>query len=476
MSALISASSHTLHYHPPPTVRAFMRCNKLVRGLMGPMGSGKSTACVIELLRRAAQQPPAPPDSPHAGLRRSRWLLVRNTYPELHSTTLRTVQDWIPPNAVASQHASSPPRQLIKFADVEAEFLYLALDRADDVRKLLSLDITGAWLNEARELPAEVLTYLLGRVGRFPSAKDGGAGWRGVILDTNPPDIHHWWYHLFEENPAENVAVFKQPSGLGPHAENSHNLPPDYYPQLAAAMDAATTRVMVHGEYGFVKSGQPVFASVWNDDTCISHQPLAPLPLGGNQPRVPVVVGLDFGLTPAAVFLQKQGDTWAVLHELVSTGIMGAEQFAAPLQQLMNTHFDPRQPFVFYGDPAGQQRAQTDARTAYDVLRAHGIPVRPSPTQNLSDRLTCVRQTLPYHLRLNAGCVQLRKGFNGAYHYKKDALSGYKPEPEKNDSSHVMDALQYALAGGGEYAALHRRKNIITTARTPRPLAGTAAW
>jgi hypothetical protein len=31
------------------------------------------------------------------------------------------------------------------------------------------------------------------RVGRFPSMRDGGATWAGVIADTKAPDDDHWW-------------------------------------------------------------------------------------------------------------------------------------------------------------------------------------------------------------------------------------------------------------------------------------------
>ena len=31
------------------------------------------------------------------------------------------------------------------------------------------------------------------RVGRYPSMRDGGATWYGVIADTNAPEEDHWW-------------------------------------------------------------------------------------------------------------------------------------------------------------------------------------------------------------------------------------------------------------------------------------------
>ena len=58
--------------------KAFFNSNAFTRLIMGPIGSGKSTACIIEILRRTRMQQP---DSD--GKRRTRWLIVRNSYPEL---------------------------------------------------------------------------------------------------------------------------------------------------------------------------------------------------------------------------------------------------------------------------------------------------------------------------------------------------------------------------------------------------------
>lgn len=68
------------------------------------------------------------------------------------------------------------------------------------MKKLKSLDLTGAWINEASELPKAVLDMATGRVGRYPSKMQGGASWSGIIMDTNSPDDDHWYYALAETN------------------------------------------------------------------------------------------------------------------------------------------------------------------------------------------------------------------------------------------------------------------------------------
>jgi hypothetical protein len=77
-------------YDPPgPAALAFHQDDSFVRGLMGPVGSGKSSACCVEIIYRAMRQEPGPDK-----VRRSRWVAIRNTYAELKSTTIKTWQDW----------------------------------------------------------------------------------------------------------------------------------------------------------------------------------------------------------------------------------------------------------------------------------------------------------------------------------------------------------------------------------------------
>jgi hypothetical protein len=70
-------------YVNAPTLYNFHLSDAFVRGAMGPIGSGKSVACVMEIMRRAGLQRVGP-----TGKRRSRWAVIRNTYGELRDTTL----------------------------------------------------------------------------------------------------------------------------------------------------------------------------------------------------------------------------------------------------------------------------------------------------------------------------------------------------------------------------------------------------
>lgn len=229
-------------YDAPPTVRRFMDSGAFVRAVVGPVGSGKSSGCIVEILARACEQKPGPD-----GIRRTRFAIIRNTYPELRDTTRKTFEQWIPPE-LGKWHEQSFTFH-IRFADVDCEVLFRALDRPEDVKKLLSLELTGAYINEAREVPKAVLDVLQARVGRYPSKKDGGPSWFGVWMDTNPWPTTSEFYKLFSEQKPDGFELFEQPSGLAANAENVENLPPGYYERLCHGKDKAWVEEYIHGKY-----------------------------------------------------------------------------------------------------------------------------------------------------------------------------------------------------------------------------------
>ena len=75
-----------LDFSKSPTIWKFLQDDSFVRGIVGPVGSGKSYACCAELFRRAVMQKPSKRD----GIKYSRFVIVRNSYPMLKTTTLKT--------------------------------------------------------------------------------------------------------------------------------------------------------------------------------------------------------------------------------------------------------------------------------------------------------------------------------------------------------------------------------------------------
>lgn len=443
-----------VQYKPPgPTVTRFFKSEAFVRGLRGPIGSGKSTACVIEILRRAQMQAPG-----FDGVRRTRWAIIRNSYPELKTTTLKTWGDWCPPQ-FGRLTMDSPIRHHIRTQSLDIEVLFIALDREDDARKLLSLELTGAWINEAREIPKAIVDALTGRVGRYPSRTMGGCTWSGIIMDTNPPDDQSWWYKMAEEEEPHGWEFFSQPGGDSESAENIENLPRNYYGNIIPGKDPDWIKVYVKGEYGFVTEGKPVYP-MYRDSTHCTSDIIVPTP------EIPLVLGADFGLTPAAAILQKQvNGRYGIIDEYCTTEC-GITRFGEGLLVYMNEQYPEFEIGAATGDPAGSQRAQTDERTPFEIL----ISItkwkwKPAPTNDFLTRregvVTCLNRLVDGRpgLEVSPKAAMIRKGFSGGYHFKivKNGNGVQTHEtPAKNEYSHPHDGLQYGILGAGEYNALRK--------------------
>ena len=485
MAGIDSKEPVCIEYTPSPTLAEFHGSNKLVRGIRGPIGSGKSVGCCWEIWTRALEQ------RPHNGVRRSRWVATRNTYGELTTTTLQTWLDWFPEERFGKVVYGAPITHTLKWdaedgTRVELEMWFLALDRPEHVKKLLSLEITGAWMNEAREQPKAILDGLTGRVGRFPKAQDGGCTWSGVIMDTNPPDDDHWWYELAELATPPNYEFFSQPAGDSDEAENldwllqnpaTMRLPighakrraagREYYERLKGGKTDQWIKVYVKGQYGTVQDGKPVYPE-WNDS--IHTKEVQPLQ------GVQIKIGLDFGLTPAAVLTQTDARGRLLVIDELCGEDMGIRQF---LEDVLITHMQESYPqhwkkkddmLLCIGDPAGDQKAQTDERSCFQEVRAKQLKIRAAKSNAWLPRRGAVAWFLS---KLSAGqpmllldpcCALLRKGFNGGYKYRRIKVSGeerYTDDPIKNKYSHPHDALQYVAMETGGIQAIEGAKRKL---------------
>ncbi|MEE8382705.1 MAG: phage terminase large subunit [Thermodesulfobacteriota bacterium] len=453
-------------YKPESTPKRFHLSDAFVRGLIGPIGSGKSVSCCWELMMKAHEQ------APFEGIRSSRWIIVRNTYRELMDTTMETFFSWFPKSTGDFQKMNMKFIYRKKLDDgtiVYAEFLFRALDKPDDIKKLLSLELTGGWLNEVREIPKSVVDMLIGRLGRYPRT---GVTWSGLIMDTNPPDEDHWWYKLFEVDCPGDYEIFHQPSGLSKEAENLHNLlqKPEhstmtmeerkavgrvYYTRMVAGKDEEWINVYVHGKYGFVVDGKAIYPE-FNDAIHVSRQEII-LPEACKENTI--WIGIDFGRTPAAAFgFQATDGQWIIFDEMV-TDNMGARRFSEVLGQKIRQEFS-KYHLEIWGDPKGADMTQVDDETPYLVLRGAGIEAWPANTNDPVIRREAVAINL---MRLTMSGKPgfiigpkariLRKSMNGGYKYKRMAIAGqerYQEKPDKNMYSHIAEAVQYLMIGAGE--------------------------
>lgn len=457
-----------LDYYPPPTVREFIRDFRpgelFYDWIVGPVGSGKTTGLFFKLVRMAKLQAKGPD-----GIRRTRAVVVRNTAPQLKDTTIVSWNYWFKDGQAGKWHATEKNFDL-RFGDVECEVLFRPLDTADDVARVLSLEVTFALVDEFTQIPKPIIDALSVRCGRYPPKKDGGATNWGMWGSSNPSTEDNWWYdHLhhdksvyrfvLNEDPVQkqardllvdfegvNAKYFLQPSGLTADAENLENLPGNekYYVNQCKGKSDVWIKQFVEAEWGFSIAGKPVISC---------FKPVHVARSLHYNPDLPLVGGFDPGLAGSAmVFGQQDYDgTLIILGELVQSNIGTRRFISERLKPYLRRRF-PLSQLIVAPDPAARNRTQTDEKTVVDILRQsfevddreanNRLPLR----INAIDYFCTTMTETGYSLKIDAEhCPQAIRALKGGWRWtvdpKKNMITGIVPE--KNNYSHPGDAVGY---------------------------------
>lgn len=470
-----------LRYEAPgPVAERFLASRKPVQAIMGPIGSGKTGANLMKHVYNAIAQKPSTRD----GMRKYKLCVVRDTYRQLWQTTLPSWWRWMPRESGQFTGAQDAPAQHVirmRLPDqtrvfYTVDFIAIGEHKVEDV--LRGYEPTAFYLNEVDRLAREVFLYARGRAGRYPPMDEGGPDWYGVTADFNAPDVDSWLYEdMFGHCPAE-FDVFVQPSGFDAAAENLKNLPPGYYTNQAAGQPDWYVRRMIRNQFGASRDGKPVYEE-FNDARHVAAEPLEAL-VG-----IPLIIGLDAGGHPAAAILQRHPNSqWRVLAELCGEAGTGPHRFGDDLARLLRERFPQhkkREDFEAYCDPSalyGADRQAGEQDWSEIVAKKIGLRVRAAPTNKQLPRIEAARIPLSRTidgtqpgLIVSARCPVIRKAFNSGYRYRRIQVPGdvrYSEEPEKNDHSHPMEALQYGLSGGGEYHEVMMRNRRREGARRHR--------
>lgn len=496
--------------HAPTVERAIFDEESLYRIVIGPVGSGKTfTFISTEIMRIAMMQHvfPGTETSNTAGVRRSRFAIIRNTSPELKATTIKTWTELWDEEAVGPVVYSSPITHKINVPatrttpGLEVEVMFLGLDRPADIAKLKSLEVTAVACNEISELPVEVVRYIRRRVGRFPPKRLGIEAVRPCVIgDSNAVDEDHWLAQMCD-NPPQGFSFYRQPpavlevekkgdkwickeksypehygkefdagvviDGAGrqwvvnPKAENLANLRKNYYEDQIAGATLAEIQRDLQAKWVYVQDGKPCIPG-YNDDFHSSDD----VPILKN---VPLQIGIDIGggtLNPAAIIAQRNSrGGWLVHGECIGTN-MGVKNFVKVIQAELAEIAPDHEILTMWGDPAGEKGDEYYNTAVFDHLRRDGnFPVRGAPSQEIDLRIEVVESAASRWidgkpaLMINKRCKRLRKALSGGWHFRRMQVSGgearYQDKPFKNHpDSDLGDAAGYLLLGGGEHRLL----------------------
>ncbi len=452
-------SAPTINYTPQgESLRRFHESDAYCRVVVGPLGSGKTHAMIVEMLLQIVNQVP---DANK--VRRSRILVVRNSWPELATTVIADFNAIIGVTGLGELKQTAPAQWNANFplgdgTTVDAQVLFMGFDGQDDQRKARGMQLSGVWLNEAAELSKANIDLIMSRVGRYPSRAAVTDAKRFVIMDSNACARDSWLARLCLDEKPDSWDVFLQPGAVrrvngkwqvDPEAENLRNLRADYYQnQLAGKTDQWIRRNLAN-EFVHTFDGQPVHPD-FRESGHVREVEI--------DPGLPLLVGLDFGRTPAAVFGQKlPSGRWIITHELVTEN-MSAVRFGPLLMEKiagceeLNNCYSTR----ITGDPAGEQHAQTRDETVFEVLETVGVYAEPASTNDFGVRTNSLDRLLTQMIEgepafaVHPRCKTLIRGLAGDYHFRRLKVAGddrYESKPNKNFSSHVVESCHYMLLG-----------------------------
>jgi hypothetical protein len=479
-----------LNFAAPPTCANFCLSEAYGRLIAGPVGSGKTTTAVIELLRRSINQSKAAD-----GYRYTRHAIVRQTLKQLKDTVLKDCQNWL---GGLGQWKVSEGVFHVEFDDVRSEWVFIPLENAEDQARLLSMQLTGAWLSEAIEMDLDVLGPLSGRLGRYPSGAQGVPTWHGWIADTNfPTEMTPW--HTFMENPPPDIQIFKQPSGLSREAENLNwlvqteetiKLPLDhpsriaqgrkYYERFVEQFGENSDWVnrYVKAEYGDDPSGAAVFKNTFLSSFHI-------VPDTQLVPGYPLLIAQDFGRNPWSLICQMDHMGRLLVHQEVPGTNVGLEKHIQQnLRPVLFTSKYSGFKLCIVGDPSGIAKGTISEESCFDALKRLGFPCFPAPTNDIEPRLRAVEALLgrqvmggPALMISRAGAPFLCRAMSGGYRFTKMKTGALRTVPDKTDKegfSHVSDDLQYAalVVHGGLVPEITRRLRPRTKKRDKVSAAG----
>lgn len=465
---------------------AFIMSNGVRDLLNGPVGSGKTTACVKRALRSAIEQPPLLA----TGRRLYSLVVYRETYAQLWGTTIKSWLKVLDPQKGVGNFTGSAPRPALHVIDFEdaygpirMEVNFQAFGEDADPDDLGGSEYTDAYLNEMNTLRQDLAINIARSVGRYPNRGEIGFTLpNGRVASLNDPALEHlthgrifgdcnapspleWVYadYFSPKKPAGNL-LFRQPGGRDPRAENLTAVGRRYYAQMVESNGHRPwwIRIKIDNEPGFNRDTDVVYPD-YVDSRMASAEPLTVFP------EIPVIVGFDGGNTPAAVLLQPVGGQLRLLAEVALP--RGDElDLARELTEIVGSPRFRGCEFYLTGDPATFAGDETTGGSwAQRLGRALGLDAHEPNVANTDTegRHYPIREAMkrvlpgdrPGFVLDGVHCPTVRRGLNGTFHYHTTRGTSDRGKVVKTPDSHAVEAAEYGACMTGSGVAMKRKSD-----------------
>lgn len=485
-------------YIPSRTIELLMASDKQIRGVMGPVGSGKTTGALADIAYRTGRQNPCAD-----GVIRNRAAFIRGKIHELRETVIDVWMFMFP----KTEMKISPPIRgkytyMLNDSKAELEILGYGMDKSGAEAALRSNFYSIALMSEAQYLAFETFKNIVERLGRYPHMKMAPVDWRkrpgmwvdgqgkerwfknlGLNMETNAPVEGSWWWQKSEVDlEPEYEVFFKQPPAMfrtwNPHlekwvyeenrgqrpgipkAENIENLLEgwEYYWRLVRLNGDDYAQRNVLNEYTARTEGRPVFPEF----STRFHVPASGVPWPEDINRVVgrrIYGGMDFGRTPRVVlaYVNERGRLNVFAEVAKDCGVRLFAQTA--LLPLLLTKKIPPSRLRLFCDPSGMNHGDQSEIANIMLLREMGIDaVAPNLVNNSEPaRIEAVRQCLTSIVGETGGivfdpsCVGSIRALGGGYCYTRYKVGGQYHDGDKPNKrsphSHIADAIQYLCSG-----------------------------
>lgn len=450
-------------YQPTPTGQRIHAspCNIVLA--IGPYGCGKSYMSWQHQIAAAANYPESEPGRIDFAV-----LAVRNTYRQLRDSMVPTLLlawpkrwkgRWTPSNAEFNGEFLLNRNG----RDIQVNFkvLFRAMDSDLAEGNLRSVNVSSCVVSEASEIRLSHLLTAFSRTGRWPSLGAPSL----ALWETNNFSMSNPLYKFAVEriglteralemglNPDTMLEYIQYPDGLGPDAENTENLPENYYAMLAAQHDEKWVDIYVRNKFGSIAPGRLCYRE-WNpkENLIAKYSP---------NPTDPIWIGFDAGRDSAYVLGQAKGDGHMVIFDEIW---FEDTPFPTACQRAFDYFFTrwPRKRYNWQKaicDPGTDTRGQADTDnllvTANELASPYDMSVVKAWTNIPDQRIEAVDSRLrnvilgKRELLISEACRHLRDAMTN--YYKKEIKSNnslgetlYHEKPEKNIFSHIAEALQY---------------------------------
>jgi hypothetical protein len=376
---------------------------------------------------------------------RSRFLLGRQSMPDLKDTILKTVIDHMEGDLVEGEdYEHNETKGFIEYSNGSEIVSKSWADK--HFKRLRSVPLSAAAVEELTENDDTMAPFypeLYARLGRIPHVPENF-----MVCATNPDAPSHWAYKRFFVDTEPNRHVYKSVTTDNPF------LPKQYVESLLKNFDPKMARRMIYGEW--IEISEEVIYHTYDRAINFRDQDYEP------NPKFPIRLNFDFNIglgKPLSAAASQYLDLEDEFHIFRDFVVQGADTHDILDEIEESELLEIPAKFIVHGDANGKNKDTRSKRSDYDIIRERLSRYRRKDGSSLEFEIQVPPGNPPLrtrHNRVNAYC-QNSLGRNRLFVYRKAAVvdeglrltslkkGGSYVEDDSKSYQHVTTAIGYGI-------------------------------